>query len=223
MSTTPLWSKGLAALALVASTALSACNICGNPEQRVLNLSSGLDSVTVVRAGRTFRVGSVVRVFEPQASSPSFDVVFNTLEGATNGEAIVLNVTGRDPATDEVVILAVAVPVSLRQGEEYTVGSAFSVDASIDGDPRTFGAYDLQQPTRAEAAFTIAKYTFPPPLFTTNYRGATASGTVRVSKRERGLLELVVNLNFVDAAGNTAKVTGGLRASTERYTAPCST
>ena len=194
--------------------------LCGADEERAVTISSS-DSLTVTRDGVTRKIGVVYRLTAPPASLSTFEFVFNTIEGSTSGDGIVLSLSGNDPVSDELVILAVALPVSLRRGEEYPVGATFTVDAGIDPDPRSTGPYALRQPNRAEAALTIASYSFPPPQFTTRFRAVTSSGTVRVTARERGRVELSLNLSLVDAAGRTTTVTGRAQANSERYTPPC--
>ncbi len=77
-----------------------------------------------------------------------------------------MGLSGIDATSDERVILVLALPVSLRRGDDYTVGATFTVDPGPTTDPRSFGAYYLQQPNGAEAAFTVATYSFPPLLYT---------------------------------------------------------
>ena len=208
------------ALALVTTLGTSACH-CGD-EQHAVTISTGLDSLTVTGSGIAKRVASVGRLTQPPTSSSTLDFVFNTLEGTTGGDGIVLTIGGYEPNTpNDIVILSLAVPASLRSGAQYTVGRTFSIDASIDGDPRSIGAYDLQRSDQAEVAFTDATYSFPPPVFTTNFRAVQATGTVRVVERETGRVRLSFNLAVTDAAGRTRSVVGSLLASNERFYPPC--
>jgi len=208
-----------AVLALAATLATTGC-LCGADEERAVTISAP-DSLAVARDGETRRVGSVSRLTEFDGDPSAFQYVFATIEGATTGEGVVLSLSGMDTASNEIVIVALALPVSLRRGEEYPVGATFNVDPGLTPDPRLSGAYDLQQPNQAEAALTIATYSFPPPQYTVGFRAVTASGTVRVTERERGRVELSLNLSFADAAGRTVGLTGRAQANTERYTPPC--
>jgi hypothetical protein len=215
---TPRWLPTIFGLAT--TIAASGC-ICGaNREQRAITISSGVDSLTVLREGGTLRISNVLRASVPPNSPSQFDFAFNTLEGATSGEGIALSLSGNDPVTDELVTLALAVPVSLRRGEEYSVGGTFTFEAG-GSDPRLFGPYDLRQSNQAEVGFIIAKYSFPPPSYTTSFQAVTTTGTIRVTQRTEGSVELTVNLSLVDAAGKTVKVTGRLQASTEEFTLSC--
>ena len=207
------------ALALATTTATTGC-LCGADEERAVTVSA-IDALTVVRDGSSRRIEIVTRVTEPEVSPQTFDFVYNTIEERPQGEGIVLGLSGTDPTSNELVILALALPVSLRRGDEYAVGATFSVDAGLTSDPRLWGAYDLQQSDRAEVAFTIAAYSFPPPLYTVSFRATTSSGTIRVTERQRGSLELSLNLTLVDATGMTTTVTGRVQANTERFTPPC--
>lgn len=206
---------------LAATTAISGCNYCGADEQHAVNFGTGIDGLTVVRDGATRRIEVSGRASSPPIQQSAFDFVFNTIEGSRTGEGIALTFGGPDPVTDETVALTLALPVSLRNGDQYPVGTTFTIDVTLDGDPRGLGPHDLQQPNQAEAAFTIAKYTFPPPTFTVNFRAVTSTGTVRVTDRDDGRLELTLNLSFVDANGKTALVTGTTQVSTEKVTPPC--
>ena len=219
MQTTRWRPTALALAAAITTISTTGC-LCGADEQHAVTFSSA-DSLTVTRDGVARKIGVVNRLTAPPVSPSSFEVVFNTVEGSTSGDGVVLTLSGNDPVSDELVILALALPVSLRSGEEYPVGATFTVDAGLDTDPRATGAYDLRQSNRAEVAFTVASYSFPPPQFTTHFRAATSTGTVRVTRRERGRIELSLDLRLVDAAGRASTVTGRAQATSERYTPPC--
>jgi hypothetical protein len=206
----------LAAFALPVAIAITGC--CGAKEQHAINISPGL---SVTRNGVTRSVGTSARATAPPTSEAQFQFVFNTLEGSTIGDGIALSTGGNDPVTDELIIVALALPMSLREGDEYTIGNTYAVQPGVENDPGAFGAYDLQQPNQAEASFTVATYTFPPGEYNATFRAVATTGTVRVTNRERGRVELALNLTFTDAAGNTATVTGPVIASNERYTPPC--
>ena len=194
--------------------------LCGADEERAVTISAP-DSLSVVRDGAARKIDVVTRVTEPEVSPQTFDFVFNTIEGPPQGEGVVLGLSGTDPTSNELVILALALPVSLRRGDEYQVGGTFTVEPGLMSDPRLWGAYDLQQPDRAELAFTVATYSFPPPQHTVNFRAATSTGTIRVTQRQRGWVELSVDLSLVDATDKTTTVTGRVQASSERFTPPC--
>jgi hypothetical protein len=211
----------LSGFLIVTTAALSGCNYCGADEQHAVNLGAGLEGLTVVRDGVTRKIDVVSRLTSPPAEGSKFDFVFNTIEGSSTGEGIALTISGPDPVTDETIALTLALPVSLRQGDQYSIGATFTIDVSLDGDPRSYGPHDLQQSNQAEAAFTVAKYTFPPPTFTVNFRAVTSTGTVRVTDRDDGQVELSLNLSFVDVNGKTSLVTGSVQVSTEKYTPPC--
>jgi hypothetical protein len=209
----------LAAVSL--ATTLAAC--CGAEEEHVVSISPGVDSLTLTRDGVARKFGTVARATVPPTSPPTFEFVFNTLEGNTIGDGIALSVGGDDPVTNELVLVSLALPMSLRIGDQYTVGATYTVQPGLDNAPGVFGAYDLQQPNQAEAAFTTSTYTFPPGVYNATFQAATTTGTVRVIERERGRIVLSLNLNFTDPAGKTATVTGLMHATTERFTPPCTT
>jgi hypothetical protein len=207
----------IATLALVTPIALTGC--CGADEQHAVNVSTA--GLTLVRDGVTTQITSSARATVPPVSPPTFQFVYNTLQGNTIGDGVALSVGGNDPVSDELITFALALPMALRDGDVYTVGATYTIEPGIENDPRLFGAYDLEQPNQAEVAFNISTYTFPPATYTTTYRAVTSTGTIRVLERERGRLELMVELSLVDAAGKTATVTGQVHANTETYTPPC--
>lgn len=209
----------LAAVAL--ATTLAAC--CGAEEEHAVSISPGVDSLTLTRDGVSRKFGTVARATVPPTSPPTFEFVFNTLEGNTIGDGIALSIGGDDPVTNELVLVSLALPMSLRIGDQYTVGATYTVQPGLDNAPGVFGAYDLQQPNQAEAAFTTSTYTFPPGVYNATFQAATTTGTLRVIERERGRLGLSLNLTFTDAAGKTVTVTGQMHAFTERFTPPCTT
>ena len=205
--------------ALVATFAIGAC-ACEADEERAVTVSSP-DSLTVTDGDDARKVGAIARLTETDVARSSFDFVFNTIEGASAGEGIALSVSGAGRTPNELVSLVLVLPVALEEGDEYTLGSTFSIQPGVSADPRMWGAQELQQAGRAEAAFSIATYTFPPPLYTADFVAASSTGTIRVVRRERGWVQLVLDLTFTDAAGEVRTVTGQVQANSERYTPPC--
>ena len=103
----------VSALALATTVATTGC-LCGADEERAVTVSAP-DSLTVVRDGASRRIEIVTRVTEPEVSPQTFDFVYNALEERAQGEGIVLGLSGTDPTSNELVILALALPVSLRR------------------------------------------------------------------------------------------------------------
>ena len=212
-------TQWLTAFGLATTLAITGC--CGNDEQHAVTITTGVDSLTITRDGVARKVSNVIRATAPPISPPTFEFVFNTLEGNTIGDGIALSLSGDDPITGELVTVALALPMSLRLGDQYQVGATYPVEPGVPNAPGVFGAYDLNQPNQAEASFTVATYTFPPGVYNTTFQAVTSSGAVQVVERERGRLVLSLNLTLTDAAGKTATVTGRMLATTERYTPPC--
>jgi hypothetical protein len=211
--------KWISTLVVAATIASTGCDYCG-PEQHAITTSAS----TLMLGGdiATRQIQFVTyRLTEPPASHDAFEFVFNTLEGSTNGEGVALTLQGTDAITQEIVTIVLALPVSLRQGDEYPVGATFSVEVGSATETRLFGAHDLQQSNRADVAFVVATYTFPPPVQTPNFRAVSSSGTVRVVNRTQGHVQLDLNLSFTDANGNVRTVTGDGQANTEKSAALC--
>jgi hypothetical protein len=207
------------ALVLAATIGITGCNLCG-PEQHAIttsaNLTMGGDIATRQIQYATYRLT------EPPASRDVFQFVFNTLEGARNGEGVALTLSGTDAVTQEIVTLVLALPVALRQGDEYSIGSTFSVEVGSITESKLWGAHDLAESNKADVAFVVATYSFPPPVYTANFRAVTSTGTIRVTDRTGGHVQLALNLSFTDANGAVRTVTGDGRADTEKFAATCS-
>ncbi len=211
--------KWLQAFAVAAAIVNTGCNACG-PEQHAIRTSAN----TLMMGGdiATRQVQYVTyHLTEPPARHDEFQFLFNALEGSTSGEGVAFTLKGTDANTQEVVWLVLALPVSLRQGDEYSVGSTFSVDVGSPAMTNFWGAHDLTQSDKADVAFVVSTYTFPPPVYTPNFTAVSTTGTIRVVDRTQGHLQLDLNLSFTDAAGNVRTVTGDAQASTEKSAALC--
>ena len=161
------------------------------------------------------------RLTEPPASHDAFEFVFSTLEGSTSGEGVALTFTGTDALTQEVVTIVLALPVALREGDQYPVGSTFSVEVGSAAETRLWGAHDLAQSNQADVAFVVSTYSFPPPVHTPNFRAVSSTGTIRVMNRTEGHVQLDLNLSFTDANGSVRTVTGDAEANTVKSAALC--
>jgi hypothetical protein len=211
--------KWISTFVIAATIASTGCDYCG-PEQHAITTSAN----TLMLGGdiATRQIQFVTyRLTEPPASHDVFEFVFNALEGSTNGEGVAFTLQGTDAITQEIVTIVLALPVSLHQGDEYPVGATFSVEVGSVTETRLFGAHDLQQSNRADVAFVVATYTFPPPVQTPNFRAVSSTGTVRVVNRTQGHVQLDLNLSFTDANGNVRTVTGDGQANTEKSAALC--
>jgi hypothetical protein len=205
--------------ALTTGFGSSACDLCG-PEQHAITTSA--NTLTLGGEFGTRQIQFVnVHLTEPPATHDDMQFVFNTLEGSTTGEGVALTFSGTDAITQEIVTLTLALPVTLREGDDYAVGSTFNVEVGTT-DPAMWGSHDLQQSNKADAAFVIATYSFPPPVYTTTYRAVSSSGTIHVADRSNGHVQLQLNLSFADATGKTRTVTGNVQANSEKSSATCS-
>jgi len=215
----PIRRLSFPVLTLVASLAATGC-ICGAKEKNiVISSPSGL-TLSAEGVARPLRV-PVTRLTQFHITAPAFNFLFDALEGSTRGEGVAFGVTATDTVTNDNVVVSLAIPVSMRPGDVFTVGATYTVEATLNTDIRSWGEHDLVQATKADVGFTTAVYDFPPPTFTPNFRAATTTGTVRVVSRTDGRVELALNLTFTDAAGRTRSVTGVVAANTEIVKVGC--
>ena len=161
------------------------------------------------------------RLTEPPASHNDFEFLFNALEGSTNGEGVAFTLTGTDAVTQQVVWVVLALPVALRQGDVYQVGSTFSIDVTTPDQAGFWGAHDLAQSGKADVAFVVSTYSFPPAVYTPNFTAVSSAGTVRILNRTQGHVDLDLDLSFTDANGSVRTLTGPAEANTEKRAALC--
>ncbi|HUR00070.1 MAG TPA: hypothetical protein VM166_11495 [Gemmatimonadaceae bacterium] len=213
------YMKWLTAFVFAATIATTGCNYCGPEQHAVTTSSSGLSMGGSVPA-RTVQYVSY-RLTEPPAAHDDFQFVFNTLEGSTSGDGVAFTLSGTDAITQENVILVLALPVALRQGDVYSVGSTFSVDVTSPARDGSWGAHDLAQSNKADVAFVVATYSFPPPVYTPNFRAVSSTGTIRVMNRTQGHVDLDLDLHFTDANGAVRTITGPAQANADKRAALC--
>jgi hypothetical protein len=211
--------KLLIAFVVAATIASTGCNYCG-PEQHAITTSSSGLSMGGGVAARTVQYVTY-RLTEPPANHNDFQFLFNTLDGSTSGEGVAFTLQGTDAVTQEVVFLVLALPVALRQGDQYSVGSTFSVDVTSPAQAGFWGSHDLAQPNTADVAFVVATYSFPPAVYTPNFRAVSSTGTIRVVNRTQGHVDLDLDLSFTDANGSVRTLTGPAEANAEKSAALC--
>src|SRR4051812_49195942 len=211
--------RWLPALVVAATIANNGCSYCG-PEQHAITTSA--NSLMLGGDVATRQIQFVTpRLTEPPATHDQFQFLFNTLEGSTSGEGVAFTLTGTDAVTQEVVFLVLALPVALRQSDQYSVGSTFSIDVASPAQAGFWGSHDLVQPNKADVAFVVATYSFPPALYTPNFRAVSSTGTVRVVNRTQGHVDLDLDLSFTDANGSVRTLTGPAQANAEKSAALC--
>jgi hypothetical protein len=194
-------------------------NGCCGPEQHSVHIMAP-DQITVQLNNHTLFMYSNTSLTSPPVSSSKLGFIFNTLEGSSGGEGISLNFRGTEATSPQAMMLTLAVPVALRNGDVYTVGRTVSTDPNV-GDDAALGPYDLAQSNQAEVAFTVSNSNFPNPDEVT-YRATNTTGSIRVTNRAPDQVELTLDLQFTDANGTAATVTGRVQAINERNRASCS-
>ena len=211
--------KWITASVFATTIGITGCDFCG-PEQHAITTSVSNFTLSGDIPARDVQY-SVIRLTEPPATHEQFQFVFNTLEGSTNGEGVALALNGTDAVTQEIVTLVLALPVTLREGDVYPVGGTFNIEVGTSSDTGLWGAHDLVDPNKADVAFVVAAYTFPPPVYTPSFRAVSSAGTIKVASRSDGQVQLIMNLSFTDAGGHTRTVTGNAQANTEKFSAAC--
>jgi hypothetical protein len=211
----------LATLLLTVSGVQSACIFCNAPEERSISVST-IDSLQITINGRSMALQLGAHIGQAEISRTHFDPLFNAIEdrGSAN-TGLLISVGGPDPATNEQVLLTIAVPADMSRNDVYTIANTFAVEPGFSTTPLTFGVRATQNPNTADVAFGTSTYTFPPPLFTVNYRATSATGTIRVTERGDGYAIMRLDIDLVDATGRTAFVNGQIQVATGRYTPPC--
>jgi hypothetical protein len=211
--------KWVSALVFAATIANTGCGVCGPEQHAITTGSSGLSMGGGV-ANRTIQYVTY-RLTEPPARHEDFQFLFNTLEGSTNGEGVAFTLSGTDAVTQEVVWVVLALPVALRQGDQYSVGSTFSIDVGSPAQTGFWGAHDLAQSNKADVAFVVSTYSFPPAVYTPSFTAVSSTGTIRVLNRTHGNVQLDLDLTFTDANGNVRTLTGPAEANAESFAALC--
>lgn len=201
---------------VLAAVALNGC--CG-PEQRSVHILAP-DQVTVQLNNHTLFFYSNTSLTSPPVSSSKLDFIFNTLGGSTSGEGVMLTFRGSEATSPQAMMLTLAVPVALHNGDVYTVGGTFANDPNV-GDDATLGQYNLAQSNQAEVGFNVSNSNFPNPYEVT-YRAATTTGTIRVTSRASDQVELTLDLHLTDTNGVVATVAGRVQAINQRRSASCS-
>jgi hypothetical protein len=210
----------LAALVAAGTIFGNGCNACG-PEQHAITATAP-NNLTLGGDFGTRQVQYVNRrLTQPPATREAFNFLFSTLDGLAQGEGVAFTLAGTDAQTQEIVTLVLGLPVALRQGDTYAVGGTFHVDVSAPSEAGFWGAHDLQQSGKADVAFVIATYTFPPVTYTPTFTAVTSSGTIQVTDRSPGHLQVHLDLSFTDANGNARTLTGDGRVDNERFAALC--
>jgi hypothetical protein len=194
-------------------------NGCCGPEQHSVHVLAP-DQVTVQLNNHTLFMYSNTSLTSPPVSSSKLGFIFSTLDGSSSGDGISLNFRGSEATSPQAMMLTLAVPVTLRNGDVYTVGRTFSTDPNVGDDP-ALGAYDLAQSNHAEVAFSVSNSNFPNPYEVT-YRATSTTGTITVTNRAGGQVELTLDLHFTDANGTPATAVGRVQAVNERRSASCS-
>ena len=212
-------SIAVAALAVVAFSN-SGCSICGAEEQRAVTVSS-LGPLLITQNGQTSSVRMGGRVSEAEIARAGFDELFSVIEGGGSAQrGGVITLAPDQQSNDNLMLIAIALPGGLRQGQRLAVGGAFDAPFRLSTESG-FGVRTLTVPGRPDVAFRTGSYTFPPATFHTTYAATAAEGFVEVVRRGGEWIELLLDVTVRNAAGELVVLRGSVQAQAERYTPPC--
>jgi hypothetical protein len=209
----------LTLLLLPLAVLLGAC--CNLPDEYAVT-SRSMDVLTFAGPDHTRELQVGGRITHTELPAGRFQPLYNSLGGRPGtSQAIVVTYSEQDPASNETVYLTLAIPAELRRGARYPVGGVFG-GANVGRDVRqAWGTRSLRDADRAEVAFTIEAYTFPPPQHTATFVATKAEGTIDVVERGSGWFYAVVSLRMEAADGRVVHVTGQVMAQSESHKPSC--
>lgn len=212
-------SIAVAALAVVAFSN-SGCSLCEAEEERAVTVNS-LGPLVITRNGQTSSVRMGGRVSQAEIARAAFDELFSLIEGGGLAQrGAVLTLKPDQESQDAMMLIAIALPGDLRQGQRLAVGGAFDAPFRLSTESG-FGVRTLTVPGRPDVAFRTGSYTFPPATFHTTYAATAAEGFVEVVQRGGEWIQLLLDVTVRNAAGEAVMLRGSVQAQAERYTPPC--
>lgn len=208
-----------AALLALAAT-LGGCGLgCEDVNRIHAATASGFGVTATGSAGTTAAMlyGSADYTQEETGSLPDFDEVFAVLaRNSGDGRSLQFTLVGYETVPGDRITLVLAIPTRAQQGDRLRVTGAFAPPAPW-ADEWTFRRAVAAGET--EVGFSRARATIPNPPYNyaAHYTATAATGSIQVLRRERGHLDLQVDLAVTDAAGRGYRVAGtlGVTAATE--------
>lgn len=200
-----------AAAVLALAATLGGCGLGCEDVNRIHAATGAGFGVTAVGAAGTtgaMLYGSADYTQEETGSLPDFDEVFAVL-ARNSGDARSLQFTlvGYETPPGDRIVLVLSVPTRAQQGDRFRVAGAFTPPGPWE-DEWTFRRAVAAGETEIGFARTRATIPNPPYNYTAVYTATAATGTVEVLGRDRGRLELRVDVTATDASGRGYRVAG---------------
>ncbi|MEW5930226.1 MAG: hypothetical protein AB1941_22435 [Gemmatimonadota bacterium] len=198
-----------AVLALAAT--LGGCGLgCEDVNRIHAATAAGFGVTEVVAAGTTGAMlyGSADYTQEETGSLPDFDEVFAVLaRNSGDSRSLQFTLTGYETPPGDRIVLVLSVPTRAQQGDRFRVTGAFAPPGPWQ-DEWTFRRAVAPGETEIGFARTRATIPNPPYNYAAVYTATRAAGTVEVLGRDRGRLDLRVDLTATDDAGRGYRIAG---------------
>ena len=212
-----------AALLALAAT-LGGCGLGCEDVNRIHAATAPGFGVTAADAAGTtgaMLFGSADYTQEETGSIPDFDEVFAVLaRNSGDGRNLQFTLVGYETVPGDRIVLVLSIPTRAQQGDRFRVTGAFAPPAPWV-DEWTFRR--AVAPGDVEIAFARTRATIPNPPYhyAPVYTATRAAGTVQVLRRERGHLDLQVDLVASDDAGRGYRVAGTMGVTAAREGEAC--
>ncbi len=213
-----------ALLALAGS--LGGCDLgCEDVDRIHAATAPGFGVTRVGDAGATGAMlyGSADYTQEETGSIPDFDEVFAVLaRNSGDDRNLQFTLVGYETPPGDRIVLVLSVPTRAQQGDRFRVAGAFTPPGPWQ-DEWTFRRAVAPGDTEVGFARTRATIPNPPYNYAAVYTATRAAGTIEVLRRERGHLDLRVDLTAADEAGLAYRIAGTLGVSAAKEGEACPT
>lgn len=213
------------ALLLALAGSLGGCGLgCDDVNRIHAATAPGFGVTRVGAAGTTGAMlyGTADYTQRETGSLPDFDEVFAVLaRNSGDGRNLQFTLTGYETPPGDRIVLVLSVPTRAQQGDRFRVVGAFTPPGPWQ-DEWTFRRAVAPGDTEIGFARTRATIPNPPYDYAAIYTATRATGTIQVLRRERGHLDLQVDVTATDEAGRAYRIAGtlGVSAATEGEACP---
>lgn len=215
-----------AAALLALAGSLGGCSLgCEDVNRIHAATAPGFGVTQVGAAGTTVAMlyGTADYTQEETGSLPDFDEVFAVLaRNSGDGRNLQFTLTGYETPPGDRIVLVLSIPTRAQQGDRFRVTGAFTPPGPWQ-EEWTFRR--AVAPGDAEIGFARTRATIPNPPYNyaAIYTATRATGTIDVLRRERGHLDLRVDMTATDEAGRAYRIAGTLGVSAAKEGEACPT